>query len=68
MRQYRVANLHYLVVEPGLVDDHEVPIGWGVLERSGEALTQRHPPGWHDIGTEDQLVFLQRIAAAKMAG
>ncbi len=66
MREYRVANLHYLVVEPGLVRDEEVPVGWGVLERNSDELTQRHAPGWHEIGAEEQLVFLQRVAMAKI--
>ncbi len=66
MREYRVANLHYLVVEPGLVRDDEVPVGWGVLERSGEELAIRQNPGWHEIGVEEQLVFLQRVAMARV--
>ncbi len=59
-----IANLHYLVVEPGIVKSHEVPVGWGLLERDGGKLSVRQMPGWHPIGAEEQLVFLQRVAAA----
>ena len=34
--KWNAANLHYLVVEPGLVRDHEVPPGWAA--RKGWAL------------------------------
>ena len=49
--KWNAANLHYLVVEPGLVRDHEVPPGWAA--RKGWALvsasgrnsrTSRNPP------------------------
>ena len=63
--RYRIANLHYLVVEEGLLDPHEVPIGWGVLERVGDGLTLRTKPGWQDIELADQLLFLQRLAARR---
>jgi hypothetical protein len=62
---YRLANLHYLVVEEALLDSHEVPTGWGLLVRSGETLQLMSKPIWQDITTEVQLIFLQRIAARK---
>jgi len=62
---YGVANLHYLVVEEELLEDHEVPIGWGLLVRRGDELQQFKKPTWQNIPVEEQLVFLQRIAARK---
>jgi hypothetical protein len=60
---YRMANLHYLVVEESLLHSHEAPTGWGLLVRSGGELQLIAKPVWQDIGLEHQLVFLQRIAA-----
>jgi len=62
---YRLANLHYLVVEEALLQSHEVPTGWGLLVRAGEALQLVSKPTWQDIAVEVQLIFLQRIAARK---
>lgn len=62
---YRLANLHYLVVEEELLESHEVPTGWGLLVRRGEELQQVCKPVWQDISVEEQLIFLQRIAARK---
>jgi hypothetical protein len=62
---YRMANLHYLVVEEALLASHEVPLGWGLIVRTGEALELVCKPTWQDIPIEEQLVFLQRIASRK---
>jgi hypothetical protein len=62
---YRLANLHYLVVEAELLALHEVPMGWGVLVRSGDRLDLISKPVWQEISVEEQLVFIQRIAARK---
>ncbi len=62
---YRLANLHYLVVEENLLEAHETPTGWGLLVRSGENLHLAHKPVWQDIHVEAQLMFLQRIACRK---
>ena len=62
---YRLANLHYLVVEPELVEAHEIPTGWGLLIRTEVGLKLEVKPNWQDIPLEDQLVFLQRIAMRK---
>jgi hypothetical protein len=60
---YRLANLHYLVVEENIVQPHELPDGWGLLLRAGDRLELARKPAWQNIGVEHQLVFLQRIAA-----
>jgi hypothetical protein len=62
---YRLANLHYLVIEEELIGPHEVPTGWGLLVRRGENLQLVSRPLWQDISVEAQLIFLQRIAARK---
>ncbi len=62
---YRMANLHYLVVEEKLLESHEVPTGWGLLVRTGEKMELLNRPTWQDIDVENQLVFLQQIAAKK---
>ena len=62
---YRLANLHYLVVEEDILEPHEVPTGWGLLVRQGEKLAQIGKSAWLDINVEAQLIFLQRIAARK---
>lgn len=59
---YRLANVHYLVVEASLVEPHELPPGWGLLVRDGEVLRLAQKPAWQDIAAEEQLIFLQRIA------
>jgi hypothetical protein len=64
---YRLANLHYLVVEEKLLKSHEVPTGWGLLVRTPEGLQLVDKPTWQDINVEHQLVFLQRIAAKKVS-
>jgi hypothetical protein len=65
---YRLANLHYLVVEEELLKAHEVPTGWGLLVRAGEDLVLECKPAWQDINVEDQLIFLQRIVSRKTMG
>jgi hypothetical protein len=62
---YRLANLHYLVVEDAILEPHEVPTGWGLLVRRGEELQLLSKPIWQDLTVEVQLIFLQRIAARK---
>ncbi len=62
---YRLANIHYLVIEPDLVNLDEVPVGWGLLVRQGLELTLTQKPTWQDIDFQSQLFFLQRMAFAR---
>jgi hypothetical protein len=62
---YRIANLHYLVTEDNLIEPHELPVGWGLLVRRDDDLHLISKPIWQAIDVEEQLVFLQRIAAMK---
>jgi len=68
MTRYRCANLFYLVVEPGLVNPAEVPVGWGLLERLDGALKLVRRPTLHPCEASDRLVLLQRVAAAGTRG
>ncbi len=62
--KWNSANLHYLVVEPGLVADHEIPVGWGLLVRDGARLELRVRPELRAIPEPATLAFLHRVAAA----
>jgi hypothetical protein len=62
---YRIANLHYLVTEDDLIETHEVPTGWGLLQRRGDSLQLLVEPRWQSIGVEEQVIFLQRMTAKK---
>ncbi len=65
--KWNAANLHYLVVEPDLVADHEISVGWGLLVREGNRLDLRLRPEFKEvkeITEEGRLAFLHRVAAA----
>ena len=62
--KWQAANLHYLVVEPSLVQEHEIPLGWGLLMREGTRLELRVRPEWREVNEETRLTFLHRLAAA----
>lgn len=64
LTKWRAANLFYLVVEPGLFRDHELPIGWGVLLRRSDTLELRERPHFHVIEETPRLALLHRIARA----
>jgi hypothetical protein len=64
--RYRFANLHYLATTPGLLDNREVPLGWGLLEVHGsEQITEKLVPALFK-GIET-LQWLERIAKAATA-
>lgn len=60
--RYCCANLCYLVVEDGILKNHEVPLHWGLLVRQGEALMLKRMPVWQDVPVPTRLELLQRIA------
>jgi hypothetical protein len=64
LMKWNAANLHYLVVESGIIADHEVPCGWGLLERNGDRLDVRILPEFKNVPEETRLSFLHRVAAA----
>jgi hypothetical protein len=63
LRRYRCANLNYLVVEPGVLEQHEVPMGWGLLVNRGGRLILETKPLWQEIKAVDRLRLLERIAS-----
>ena len=63
LREWQSANLHYLVVEDGLVRNHELPDGWGLLVRRERGLELRVKPLWYDPPESARLTMLQQIAA-----
>lgn len=63
LTRYRCANLNYLVVEPGILEVHEVPTGWGLLVNRGGQLVLETKPLWQEIETRDRLWLLERIAS-----
>jgi hypothetical protein len=64
--RYRLANLHYLATTPGLLDNREVPLGWGLLEvHENEQITEKLVPSLFK-GIET-LPWLDRIAKAATA-
>ncbi len=62
--KWKAANLHYLVVEPGVLSDHELPMGWGLLVRKGDRLELQVRPEWSEIDEPTRLAFLHRVAIA----
>lgn len=66
LRTYHAADLLYLVTEPGIMEAHEVPDGWGWLVRDGETLVLIQPPVRHETQPDRRLAWLESIAIAGM--
>lgn len=62
LTKYASANLYYVVAEPGTFRSHELPVGWGALQRKGDGLELISRPIWHEVSDEQRLHFLHRIA------
>lgn len=62
--RWRAANLCYVVAEPEVAAAHELPAGWGLLVRNGDALTLAARPLWHEVAEAHQQGLLQRAAIA----
>jgi hypothetical protein len=62
--RYRLAHLHYLVTEKGIIKPHEVPLGWGLLVREEDGLRLVQAPALQQTSAPTQIIFLQRVAAA----
>jgi hypothetical protein len=60
--RYRCANLCYLVVEDGILQDHEAPLLWGLLVRRGDSLVLEKKPVRIEVIESARLSLLQRIA------
>ena len=68
MFRYRCADFLYLVVEENIFAEAEIPAGWGLLLRRGEALPLARPPGPRAPPAEQRLALLENIALAAMRG
>jgi hypothetical protein len=64
LSKWRAANLHYVVAEPELFRMHELPAGWGLLLRSGNALEPVIRPVFQEVDESQRLALLHRIALA----
>ena len=62
--RYRCANLSFLVLPNELFRDPEIPVGWGALVESDDALTLMRKPIWQKTAVENRIRLLQRIAMA----
>lgn len=62
MLRYRSADFLYLVVEDDIFAEAEIPAGWGLLVRVGEALELRRPPVALDAGEVQRRALLEAIA------
>ncbi|AOS45947.1 hypothetical protein Verru16b_03038 [Lacunisphaera limnophila] len=62
--RWRAASLLYVVAEEGILAPHEVPDGWGLLIRRGDALVTVTLPCRNETTPEERVALLERIAAA----
>src|SRR5215469_5806624 len=62
--RYRCANLFFIVLPEQLFRESEVPVGWGALVESNNALMLVRKPMWHDATAANCLHVLHRIAVA----
>lgn len=64
LRRYAAADVFYLVVEPDIFAEAEIPAGWGLLVRAGDALVLARPPLPAAPAAEARIALLENIAAA----
>ena len=64
LRRYVTADALYLVVEEGIFAPDEIPAGWGLLVRLGEALHLVRAPLQLCPAPETRTALLENIAAA----
>lgn len=64
MFRYRCADFLYLVVEKGIFAEAEIPAGWGLLRRNGEALELARRPAALEAAPEQRAALLEAIALA----
>ena len=62
--RYRCANLFFIVLPEQLFRESEVPVGWGALVQSNDALMLVRKSVWHDSPVANRLHVLHRIAIA----
>src|SRR5215207_9062635 len=64
MYRYRCADFLYLVVEEGIFAEAEIPAGWGLLVRNGDALRLARSPVTLDASADQRGGLLEMIAMA----
>jgi hypothetical protein len=62
MLRYQSADFLYLVVEDDIYAEAEIPVGWGLLVRKGEALELRRRPATLEAGDVQRRALLESIA------
>ncbi|MBI5768533.1 MAG: hypothetical protein HZA93_12105 [Verrucomicrobia bacterium] len=62
--RWRAADCLYLVSEEGIFAEAEVPAGWGLLVRRGDALELARRPVWTGPAPEGRGAMLEAIALA----
>lgn len=60
--RWRAADYFYLVSEPGIFAEAEVPAGWGLLVRQGEELELLRRPVWTESSEAQRIALLESIA------
>ena len=56
------ANLRYLAAEPGTIQCHELPAGWGLLERKGAEMIPSVKAVWSEASEMNRWTLMMRIA------
>ncbi len=64
LARYRAADHLYLVTEPDLVGEYELPPNWGWLERCKESLVLKRAPVRLQITAEMRVAWLEQLARA----
>ncbi len=64
MLRYRCADFLYLVAEEGIFAEAEVPAGWGLLVRAGDAMRLARAPAALEASVEQRSRLLEAIAFA----
>ena len=64
LQRYGCANLFFVVLTSDVFNETEIPVGWGALVETGDSLVVGRKPVWKEIGKENSLRILHRIATA----
>ncbi|HKB91843.1 MAG TPA: hypothetical protein VKC60_15105 [Opitutaceae bacterium] len=64
MQRWRSASLLYAVCEPEILQSWELPDGWGLLVRNGDALELKVKPLLNETTPQERIALLERIAAS----
>jgi len=65
--RWRAASLLYIVAEENLFAPFELPVGWGLLVKRGDALELVVKPCLRETTKEERVALVERIAAAVTA-